>query len=500
MVGVGQAADDSRELGSIWVDDGGQDQRVYQRDSDGTASVSIGGRVEPTRGVQLRFRVLRRDQVVDSFDWAAARIDQNGSWTIQLTHLQTGGPYRLELELLDHEAWRLDQRTSESFFVGDLWVLAGQSNMDGCGSLDSDWVQSPSEGVCYFSLANSWRIAEEPLHYCYESAYPVYLTTYAPASPTGRAPIEYRPRGTWPDWRPEGNLGAGLGLPFAKLLYEKTGVPIGLVLCSLGGTTMAHWSPALKVQGGESLYGALLDRVARVGGKLSGILWWQGESEHDSKDYRANMQNLIGALRRDLARTDLPFLLVQLGPQEVSGDVSPTERVRIREIQRRLAHDLPNVHIVTAIDQKLSSSAHVDTEGYTRIGWRLSRIALSTCYHAKDISIGPRVVRAWREEHDVRLVHVQFDHVNGGLLPSEQIKGFSLRSFRSSDRTNRVLQALRHPTDASRIVIHAEAPADDDLCLWYAYGWTPRVNLTDQRDMACLAFGPLAIEGSFSAH
>ena len=488
------AVEPSAILGRITIEEGAEVNRVYQRGPNDNTDITVSGHANPSSEVHLRYTLWRRDQVLEYFDWTPSELQEAGKWEIYLKGLKTGGHYLLRLELVDRDGKQIDQRQSGPFFVGDLWLLGGQSNMDGCGPLDSEWLQSPIEGVSYFSLANTWRIAEEPLHYCYESVYPVYLTTYAPNSPAGRLPIEYRPRGTWPNWPAKDDVGAGLGLPFGKRILEKTGVPIGLVLCSLGGTTMDQWSPDLKHLGGDSLYGALIKRVKLVGGRIKGILWWQGESENDSTGYLAKMQNLIGSLRKDLKQSKLPFLLVQLGPQEVSGEASPLERVRIRELQRQLGEIMPNVVTVTAIDQNLSSSAHVDTQGYTRVGWRLANVALATSYQIKGLEIGPRVKRAWRDRHDNRAIHIKFAHVNGSLLPAEQIEGFSLRSKHAPEREAAIDRTSIHPEDPTRILIRSEAPIRDDLCLWYGFGWFPKVNLVDESDMACHAFGPLGIE------
>ena len=49
----------------------------------------------------------------------------------------------------------------------DVWVLAGQSNMQGCGWLAGALPADPR--VWSFSSAGQWQIAEEPLHRLWES-------------------------------------------------------------------------------------------------------------------------------------------------------------------------------------------------------------------------------------------------------------------------------------------------------------------------------------------
>ena len=58
------------------------------------------------------------------------------------------------------------------FFVGDLWVLAGQSNMEGYGDLKD--TTPPHPKVMLFGMDRTWRPAEEPLHWLVDSPDPVH--------------------------------------------------------------------------------------------------------------------------------------------------------------------------------------------------------------------------------------------------------------------------------------------------------------------------------------
>lgn len=97
--------------------------------------------------------------------------------------------------------------------------------------------------------------------------------------------------------------GAGLGIPFAKEVRQHVQAPIGLIVCSHSGTSMAHWDYRLADQGGRSFYGALLRRVRKLGGKVKGCLWYQGESDTGAETaprYYDAMVSWMAALRKDL--------------------------------------------------------------------------------------------------------------------------------------------------------------------------------------------------------
>src|SRR4051812_30407816 len=95
----------------------------------------------------------------------------------------------------------------------DVWVLAGQSNMQGCGLLCNPMLPDSSasdERVLNFTMAGHWQVAEEPLHPLWESYTPVhenFLRAGVPndTRPTEEIAAEYRDNCTW---------GAGLGISF----------------------------------------------------------------------------------------------------------------------------------------------------------------------------------------------------------------------------------------------------------------------------------------------
>src|SRR5690606_13817201 len=110
----------------------------------------------------------------------------------------------------------------------DVWALAGQSNMQGCGLLAG--ALSPDARVWNFSSAGRWEIAEEPLHRLWESCTPVQqkllreglgVLTIAKRNESDEemAALEAQTRQT----------GAGLGIAFGKAMADATGKPVGLI-------------------------------------------------------------------------------------------------------------------------------------------------------------------------------------------------------------------------------------------------------------------------------
>ena len=397
-----------------------QDNQVLQRDADGTARVTL-----------------------DSGETLA---------------LPAGGP---------HEAGG-----AKNILAGDLWVLAGQSNMEGVGDLDD--VEPPHPLVHSFQSRESWAPAEEPLHWLGESPRPVHHIISGQPVPAAIPPRD-----------PARAKGAGLGLTFAKAMVDRTGVPVGLIPAAHGGTSMQQWDPARKGQGGHSLYGATLERVKAIGGRVAGILWYQGESDANPADaalYQARMTALVQSFRADLNSPDLPFLFVQLGPFITDPDPGLVAGWnQVREFQRLLLGTLPNVGMVSAIDCGLDDGIHIDTAGLKTLGRRLAAVASGRPTPALRSA-------AFEPEHG--RLRVSFDHVQGALQSEGRPNGFTLRDSSGTELPLIYKTVLDGPDALLKITDPALLPG---ASLWYGYGLAPYCNLTDAAGAAVPAFGPVRV-------
>lgn len=83
-------------------------------------------------------------------------------------------------------------------------------------------------------------------------------------------------------------FGAGLGIRFGKEMYKYNGVPVGLIMCAHGGTSMKQWEPStgekrdLPIKSSmvtDSFYGSMMRRLEAAGGRVKALLWYQGESD-----------------------------------------------------------------------------------------------------------------------------------------------------------------------------------------------------------------------------
>lgn len=367
----------------------------------------------------------------------------------KLPPLPPGGPYRLEFRSGP------DSAAFDDILAGEVWVLAGQSNMVGRARLSQSVAPDPRVRV--LRGGGTWEVASDPLH-------------------------ESRPG-------PEGPIGAGLGLPFAKQRLHANGRPIGLIPVAVGGTSLWQWDPALR-DDGKSLYGNLLNQVRRAGGAVTGVLWYQGEAdsrEDRAAEYPERMRRFVATLRADLGDPALPFYYVQIGRSAAPPAPPRTPRAlnAVQDAQLRLEPDLQPGAMVAALDLEMEDYIHVNADGLRRIGLRLAHVT-------SGMPAGPRPVEYTWDNH-LRL-RIRFAGVNGRLRADGRVLGFTLHDTQLRQAAA-YFRAWIPPGPANEVVLelNPRTPIPDPLFLWYGFGADPPCNVRDDADQALPAFGPVQL-------
>ena len=169
----------------------------------------------------------------------------------------------------------------------------------------------------------------------------------------------------------------------------------------------------------------MIRRIAIVGGKIKGLVWYQGESDAMTRGaeevYEAAILQLIDSARKDTGLPDLPFLCVQIGRFVWNYSSHAQGFEKIRDIQRRLPSLRPNVHTVSALDLALEDAAHISFEGQQRLGRRLAELALSQVYGQRDHGngIGLTEIEVLQPDNRRPMVRVRFSGVSGKLTSRE---------------------------------------------------------------------------------
>ncbi|MGI9427737.1 MAG: sialate O-acetylesterase [Bythopirellula sp.] len=287
--------------------DSGLERSVFQRDSQNRASVPVSGLV--AAGItSIEARATPRDGQGTSTQWQV--IDASlgdGSYAGELT--LDGGWYDLQVRSLNGNSV-VEQRSVERVGVGEVLVIAGQSNSANYGN---PALAAVEDRVSAFDL-NRWQHADDPQ--------PI-------ATSSGGSP--------WP----------ALG----DALVAELNVPIGFVTVGWGGTSVAQWLPGA---GGPDPQGPLYDRLRDALQALGpdgarAVLWHQGESDNSANtstsDYQQRLENIIAQSRSD-AGFAIPWGIAQASFISLS---NPTD-LNIIDAQAAVANNDPLNFVGAATD------------------------------------------------------------------------------------------------------------------------------------------------------
>ena len=154
----------------------------------------------------------------------ATKAGADGKWEVRFVNLQVGGPYELIVK-------GKNTITLTDVCVGEVWLCSGQSNMDmTVAKEDRYWC-----GV--FNEAQEVSSAN----------YPLIRQFYAKFSPSLEPQNEVE--GEWEVCSPAtGGHFRAAAYFFARNLYQKMNVPIGIMVTTYGASTAEAWTsrPALQ--------------------------------------------------------------------------------------------------------------------------------------------------------------------------------------------------------------------------------------------------------------
>jgi hypothetical protein len=348
------------QTGAI-IESGPSDWQIVQQDNHGLGRMEFSGRWVGEAPGRVQIRLVREDNslpVTPALDWSDAETRADGTWKAALQRIPFGGLYRLETRYNPNSKsareWSPRGDLRHFLGVGDLWVIAGQSNSAGYGR--GPVFDPPTLGVHLFRNSEQWALATHPLNESTDTKHPVN--------------------------REGGNSGHSPYLHFGRLVQQKTGFPIGLVQTALGGSGLSSWNPS---EPGEArLYDNMRHCIALVGGSVRGILWYQGESDTgiaESATYEQRFLQAVRAWREALHQPDLAVLTVQLSRvHAVADDAQHRGWSQVREAQRQAPGKLSDVYVVPALDLPLTDHIHISSGGNLTLAERLAAAALGGVY------------------------------------------------------------------------------------------------------------------------
>ncbi len=394
------------------------DHMVLQRDSP----IRVFGEATPGAEVRVTF----------AEETCADMASDSGHWQVQLGALEASSEGRTLLVETDGE-----KRRFVDVVVGEVWLCAGQSNMDfplrrATESEAADDVDPGTTLLRFFDRSGSTPLS--PVAYGEESldalrAGRFFTGVWSVPSPSIAADF------------------SAVGFFFGRSLEDALHVPIGLIDVSVGGSSTEGWISRDRLAAEPELaplthdflstdltHPFIRERASKhleawfQGGRrgprpphpfepgflheqaiaslapfsIRGVAWYQGESNaHRPKLAGRLFSILIDEWRSAFARDDLPFYFAQLP------GLNRSTWPEFRDMQSRVA---ARAHVGMAVTIDMGHPTDVHPPDKQAVGRRLAALALARTYGKETPWSGPTLEAARNNGRELTL---SFHHGDG---------------------------------------------------------------------------------------
>ncbi|MFM7149230.1 MAG: sialate O-acetylesterase, partial [Gemmataceae bacterium] len=308
--------------------DSPRDYQVFQRDHRNQAKVRVSGKLgdaaRKADSLQVRYGMANKPGV-----WQELKSSLKDGMFEAVLEMPAGGWYVFSVRAM-REGQVLATSHVEHLGVGEVFVVAGQSNSANHGE---ERQRTRSKKVATFD-GTQWHLGHDP--------------------------------------QPGASGDGGSFLPpLGDILAEKLKVPVGMVSCGVGATSVREWLPSgipfanpptiegrvRKRPDGQwesrgDLYVLLRDRMKVLGPNgFRAVLWHQGESDANQQDrtrtlpgqrYREYLEKIIRESRKD-TNWPAPWFVAQVSYHTPEDTGSPDIRAAQASLWKdRLALEGPD--------------------------------------------------------------------------------------------------------------------------------------------------------------
>ena len=320
--------------------------------------------------------VLQRESEVYLYGWAApgetfsigtgwdgktieVKTGINAKWRITVTTPQAGGPYEIAF------TGKNNSIVLKNVLIGAVWLCSGQSNME--------W--SANSGID--NKVEEIKNADHPNIR--------FFTVDKRTSATAQEDVS----GDWEVSSPETMADfSAVAYFFARRVQEELNIPVGLIDASWGASCAEVWTPEYVfdenpelleshnlIQANpwvpserSTLYNAMIAPLTDF--KISGVLWYQGESNTaNGVNYKELFTKMISSWRTEW-NTDFPFYYAQIAPYKYG---RPFEGAVVRDQQRQ---SLSLKHTGMVVTSDICTVDDIHPQNKQDVGLRLANIAL----------------------------------------------------------------------------------------------------------------------------
>ena len=318
--------------------------------------------------------------------------------------------------------------TINNVVSGEVWVCAGQSNMEmpvkgfwGCPVKDYNQVVIDArnhKGVRSVKIPSIMRMEPQEDADC-----------------------------AWRECSPETvSEFSATGYFFARTMHQALDIPIGIIEANKGGTRVESWLTKENLQKytqepvdsagivafkpdqdylrgllwGNGTFNPILNYTVK------GILFYQGCSNvgDPGNQYSERLKLLVEQWRQQFALGEIPFYFVEIAPYHYD-DVHGTQGALLREQQQRAAQMIPNSSLVCTNDLVYPfETTQIHPAQKQQVGERLAYTALNRDYGFEQVLYKSSTYKDMTIKGDTIYIHLQ-DNYHADA-PFEQIVGFEI--------------------------------------------------------------------------
>ncbi|MBR5083757.1 MAG: 9-O-acetylesterase [Prevotella sp.] len=350
-----------------------------------------------------------------------AKTDKEGRWLVKVP---TPAASYQPLSITFDDG---DKTTINNVLSGEVWVCAGQSNME---------MPIRGFGNCPVEGYNDEVISARQYH----GIHYVKIPSVMSMTPLDDANCE------WYEVGPEtvGEASA-TGYFFAQAINRALDIPVGLIMANKGGTRVESW---LTRENLMKYTNEPLDTMEIVKGHewdyhrqlvwgngtfnpilnytVKGIIFYQGCSNvgDPGDQYSERLALLVRQWREQFGLGEIPFYFVEIAPYHYD-NVNGDNGARLREQQYVAAQRIPNSALVCTNDLAYPYEATQIHPAQKRpVGQRLAYLALNQTYGMKNVWCKSPSFKDMKIVGDTIHIHLNDDY--GSINRFEGIEGFEV--------------------------------------------------------------------------
>jgi len=362
----------------------------------------------------------------------SVRGSRDGKWEVVLPTPGAGGPYTVEIK-------GSNRIVLENVLIGEVWICAGQSNMEMCETWGMPDVKEELP-VCANSNIRFFQVSKTTAVYPQEDC---------------------KARWTECDSTTLKRFSA-VGYFFGKRLNKELNVPIGLVEAAWGGTPAEVWTPAALVDGDTVLknaaakqkpsewwpfkpgycYNAMIAPLTSLA--AAGAIWYQGEGNTVApQSYSRLFTTMIAAWRKAWG-SPLSFYFVQIAPFTYG----VKDQASVLREQQAKSQQLENTGMVVVSDIA-GDTNDIHPKDKHDVGWRLASWALADTYHRQNMEYKNPSYQGMQVQGDK--VVVTLGDTGGGLV----VDGPEVKELLVAGE-DRVFYPAKGKVEGNRIVVSSK--------------------------------------------